>query len=101
MREVHKRPFELSFNTSCKVDFRGSRVTSDGGTGYGKRFGAYLADQVFCEFFKNFAYASMFLEYPRYDRLAPGRTGKRFLQAPDPAVVAHREEGQAVPWRSS
>jgi hypothetical protein len=26
-----KRPFQLSFNTSLKVNFRGSRVTSDGG----------------------------------------------------------------------
>jgi hypothetical protein len=31
MGEVQNRPFQLSFNTSLKVRFQGSRVTSDGG----------------------------------------------------------------------
>ena len=31
MGETQQRPFQLSFNTSLKVDFQGSRVTSDGG----------------------------------------------------------------------
>jgi hypothetical protein len=29
--ETQNRPFRLSFNISPKVDFQGSRVTSDGG----------------------------------------------------------------------
>jgi hypothetical protein len=29
--ETQKRPFQLSFNSSLKIDFQGSRVTSDGG----------------------------------------------------------------------
>ena len=29
--ETQERPFQLSFNSSLKVDFQGSRVTSDGG----------------------------------------------------------------------
>jgi hypothetical protein len=29
--ETQNRPFQLSFNTSLKVDFQGARVTSDGG----------------------------------------------------------------------
>src|SRR5216683_260293 len=29
--ETQHRPFQLSFNSSLKVDFQGSRVTSDGG----------------------------------------------------------------------
>jgi hypothetical protein len=29
--ETQDRPFQLSFNSSLKVDFQGSRVTSDGG----------------------------------------------------------------------
>jgi hypothetical protein len=29
--ETQNRPFQLSFNSSFKVDFQGSRVTSDGG----------------------------------------------------------------------
>ena len=31
MGESQKQPFQLSFNSSLKVDFQGSRVTSDGG----------------------------------------------------------------------
>ena len=31
MRENQRGPFQLSFNASLKVDFQGSRVTSDGG----------------------------------------------------------------------
>jgi hypothetical protein len=31
MGEKQNQPFQLSFNASLKIDFRGSRVTSDGG----------------------------------------------------------------------
>jgi DDE family transposase len=31
MGERQNQPFQLKFNTSLKVDFQGSRVTSDGG----------------------------------------------------------------------
>ncbi len=31
MGEIQNQPFHLSFNASLKVDFRDSRVTSDGG----------------------------------------------------------------------
>jgi hypothetical protein len=31
MGEKQNQPFQLLFNTSLKVDFQGSRVTSDGG----------------------------------------------------------------------
>lgn len=31
MGETQKRPFQFSFNSSLRVDFQGSRVTSDGG----------------------------------------------------------------------
>lgn len=31
MGEKENEPFQLSFNASRKVDFQGSRVTSDGG----------------------------------------------------------------------
>ena len=33
MGEGGNEPFELSFNRSLKVDFQGSRVTSDGSIG--------------------------------------------------------------------
>jgi len=31
MGEAQNGPFQLSFNASLKIDFQGSRVTSDGG----------------------------------------------------------------------
>ena len=31
MGETQKQPFGLSFNSRLRVDFQGSRVTSDGG----------------------------------------------------------------------
>jgi Transposase DDE domain group 1 len=43
MGEKQNQPFQLSFNASLKVDFQGSRVTSDGGLilvrGLDKRLG--------------------------------------------------------------
>ena len=54
MGETQNRPFQLSFNSSLKVDFQGSRVTSDGGLvlvrelderlGFGELIARYLAD---------------------------------------------------------
>ena len=54
MGEAQNRPFQLSFNSSLKVDFQGSRVTSDGGLvlvrelderlGFGELIARHLAD---------------------------------------------------------
>jgi hypothetical protein len=64
-----------------------------GAAGYGKRFGANLADQAVGEFFKDFTYPVLFEEDPRYYRLVHGSRGKRLLHAIDHAFVAHREDG--------
>lgn len=64
-----------------------------GAAGYGKRFGANLADQASSEFFKDFAYPSLFSEDPRYYRRAHGSAGKRFLHALGHPVIAYRENG--------
>ena len=54
MGEKQNQPFQLSFNTSLKIDFQGSRVTSDGGLivvrelderlGFGELIERHLAD---------------------------------------------------------
>ncbi|MGH9455228.1 MAG: IS1380 family transposase [Terriglobia bacterium] len=54
MGETQEQPFQLSFNSSLKVDFQGSRVTSDGGLvlvrelderlGFGELIARHLAD---------------------------------------------------------
>lgn len=67
-----------------------------GMAGYGKRFGATYADMASFEFFKDFAYPSIFHEDPRYYRLAQGSGGKRFLHAMEHAVVAHRDNGKRM-----
>jgi hypothetical protein len=52
--ERQEQPFQLSFNSALKVDFQGSRVTSDGGLvlvreldehlGFGELIARHLAD---------------------------------------------------------
>ena len=54
MGETQNQPFQLSFNASLKVDFQGSRVTSDGGLilvreldqrlGFGELIAQHLTD---------------------------------------------------------
>ena len=61
--------------------------------GYAKRFGAELADNASSEFFKDFAYPTIFSEDPRYYRLAHGTTGKRLAHALEHVVIAHQENG--------
>lgn len=64
-----------------------------GAAGYGKRFGAAFADQASSEFFKDFAYPTLFSEDPRYYRLAHGSTRRRLAHALQHAFVANRENG--------
>src|SRR6202142_2232200 len=64
-----------------------------GFAGYGKRFGAELADNASGEFFKEFLYPSIFAEDPRYYRLAHGTVRQRLLHAAEHVVVAHQENG--------
>jgi hypothetical protein len=64
-----------------------------GAEGYGKRFGAEMADQASSSFFKDFAYPWIFSEDPRYYRLARGTFRRRFFHAMEHAVVAHRDDG--------
>jgi len=67
-----------------------------GAAGYGKRFGAGFADQSSSQFFKDFAYPTIFSEDPRYYRLAEGGRGKRLFHAAVHVFIAHREDGTHV-----
>ena len=69
------------------------RSFGQGAAGYGKRFGTELADNASGEFFKEFLYPTIFLEDPRYYRLAHGSTSRRLLHAVEHVVVAHQENG--------
>lgn len=68
-----------------------------GAAGYGKRFGADFAGQASSQFFKDFAYPTLFHEDPRYYRLAHGSSKKRVLHALGHAFVAYREDGTRMP----
>ncbi len=64
-----------------------------GAEGYGRRYGADLADSVSGKFFKDFAYPVIFFEDPRYYRLGHGSAGRRILNAAEHLFVAHHEDG--------
>ena len=67
-----------------------------GAAGYGKRFGASMAGQASSEFFKDFAYPTIFSEDPRYYRRAHGSTRARLFHAISHSVVAYREDGKPM-----
>jgi hypothetical protein len=67
-----------------------------GAAGYGKRFGASLANQASAEFFADFAYPTIFSEDPRYYRLGRGSFKKRLFHAMSHSVVAYRENGKRM-----
>ena len=68
-----------------------------GAAGYGKRFGVNMIDQAQSEFFKDFAYPTIFFEDPRYYRLGQGSFRRRFFHAVAHVAVAHREDGTPMP----
>jgi hypothetical protein len=72
-----------------------------GAAGFGKRYGATLADEVSSGFFANFFYPVLLREDPRYFRLGSGsikhRTGYSLLQA----VSCRRDDGsRGVAWEN-
>ena len=72
------------------------RSFGQGAEGYGKRYAANFAGQATTEFFKDFAYPTIFSEDPRYYRLAQGSVKRRLLHGMKHVLVAHRENGTAM-----
>jgi hypothetical protein len=70
-----------------------NRTWGEGAPGYGRRYGAELANAASSAFFKDFMYPSIFSEDPRYYRLAHGTFKARLGHALEHAFVAHRENG--------
>jgi len=83
----------VSFNAGIAQAENSDAKFGQGAAGYGKRFGANLADQASSEFFKDVTYATIFKEDPRYYRQAHGSNKGRLLHSLDHAVVARRENG--------
>lgn len=64
-----------------------------GAAGYGKRYGASIADQVSSNFFSNFFYPTLLKEDPRYFRLGEGSIKHRILYSLAQEFVCHTDKG--------
>ena len=84
---------DVAYNAGIDQSENNDPAYGPGAAGYGKRFGAGLAGHTSSQFFKDFAYPTMFSEDPRYYRLARGGKGKRLLHAAGHVLIAHREDG--------
>jgi hypothetical protein len=67
-----------------------------GAAGYSKRFGTDFLDQASFNFFKDFAYPSIFSEDPRYYRQIHGSAKSRIWHAVNHSVVAYRYNGHRM-----
>ncbi len=61
--------------------------------GYGKRYGAALADNVSSGFFSTYFFPVLFKQDPRYFRLGEGSFGHRFLYGVKQEFVCHTDNG--------
>ena len=84
------------FNAGIGQAQNTDRSFGQGAAGYGHRFGASFVDQASSEFFKDFAYPTIFSQDPRYYRVLHGSFRSRFAHALEHAFVAHREDGAPV-----
>ena len=64
-----------------------------GAQGYGKRFGAALADQVSAGFWSNYFYPLIFKQDPRYFRLGEGSFHHRLFYGVKQEFVFHTDKG--------
>jgi len=70
-----------------------------GASGYGKRFGAGLADQTSGGFFGTFLFPTVLHQDPRYHRLGTGLVTKRLGHALIRPVLTHKDSGRrAFNW---
>jgi hypothetical protein len=68
-----------------------------GAEGYGKRYGATLADRLSSEFFTTFAYPSLLGQDPRYYRLGHGSFPRRLGHALSHSFVSRSDGGRPMP----
>jgi len=73
-----------------------------GASGYGKRYGAALADGISSQFFSNFCYPVLLKQDPRYFRLGEGTVKHRTGYAMAQEFVCHRDKGgRAFSWSNA
>lgn len=72
-----------------------------GAAGFGKRYGATLADEVSSGFFSNYFYPVLLKEDPRYFRLGQGTVKHRFFYSLVQEVSSRRDNGtRGVAWEN-
>lgn len=72
-----------------------------GATGFGKRYGATLADEVSSGFFTNYFYPVLFKEDPRYFRLGEGTIRHRLIYSLKQELICHTDTGaRSFSWEN-
>ena len=73
-----------------------------GASGFAKRYGATLADEVSSSFFTDFFYPVLFKEDPRYFRLGEGSFKHRLGYALKQEVICHTDKGgRSFSWQNA
>jgi len=73
-----------------------------GASGFGKRYGATLADEVSSSFFTDYFYPVLFKEDPRYFRLGEGSIKHRLGYALKQEVICHTDKGgRSFSWENA
>lgn len=83
---------EIAYDAGIGQAENSDPIYTQGAAGYGKRLGAGFAGRASSEFFKDFAYPTIFSEDPRYYRLTQGNKGVRLLHATSHVLIAHGED---------
>jgi hypothetical protein len=71
------------------------RGFGEGWSGYGKRYGASLADSTSARFFCVFLFPSLFKQDPRYLRRSEGSFGSRVVYALSRPLITRADSGEA------
>ncbi len=83
----------VAFNAGIDQAENTDRDFGQGAVGYARRFRTEFISNASGDFFKDFAYPTIFSEDPRYYRLARGNATTRLLHAAAHSAVAYREDG--------
>jgi len=84
------------WNAGFDQAFDNDPTFGQGMAGYGKRYGAALADHVSGDFFHTFVFPVIFKQDPRYYRHGYGTGGQRLRHALMHVFVAHSDAGHAT-----
>ena len=81
--------------TGISMTDHDNRGFGQGGEGFGKRYGAAMADEASSAFFGQFLYPSLFRQDPRYFRRGTGSGGERLGYAISRVMVTRSDSGKS------